>query len=158
MERKTIKVYTDGACQNNGKENAKAGVGIYFGKDDPRNISIPLEGKIQTNNRAELTAILMTLEILYRTEILLDKIIIFTDSKYSIDCVTKWIVNWKKNGWVNSSGISVKNKDLISKIDYKLAMFINLELVYVKAHTKGTDENSIGNRAADKLATEGIEY
>ena len=34
-------IYTDGACSNNGRENAKAGIGIYFGKDDKRIMSTP---------------------------------------------------------------------------------------------------------------------
>jgi len=34
-----IVVFTDGSCSNNGKDNAKAGIGIYFSENDPRNIS-----------------------------------------------------------------------------------------------------------------------
>ena len=37
--------------------------GVYFGPDDPRNISERLEGSLQTNNRAELTAILKALDV-----------------------------------------------------------------------------------------------
>lgn len=48
-------VWTDGACQGNGRDGAVAGVGVWFGEDDPRNISEKLEGK-QTNQRAELMA------------------------------------------------------------------------------------------------------
>ena len=48
-------VYTDGACSNNGSENAKAGFGIF--SDDPRNLSKKVKGK-QTNNVAELSAII----------------------------------------------------------------------------------------------------
>jgi ribonuclease HI len=48
-------VYTDGACKGNGKTaDAIAGVGAYFGPNDPRNISEPLPGPKQTNQRAEL--------------------------------------------------------------------------------------------------------
>ena len=50
-------VYTDGACSNNGKSNALAGIGIYFGPNDGRNVSRLVTGK-QTNNVAELTAII----------------------------------------------------------------------------------------------------
>ena len=32
-------VYTDGACVDNGKAYARAGYGVYFGKNDPRNVS-----------------------------------------------------------------------------------------------------------------------
>ena len=43
-------VYTDGACSNNGKDDAIAGIGIFFGINDNRNISKKIEGK-QTNKR-----------------------------------------------------------------------------------------------------------
>ena len=50
-----IIAYTDGSCIGNGTSNARAGVGVYFGPGDDRNISERLEGSNQTNNRAELT-------------------------------------------------------------------------------------------------------
>lgn len=50
-----IVVYTDGACEGNGQIGSEAGVGVYFGDNDPRNVSEPLEGEKQTNQRAELT-------------------------------------------------------------------------------------------------------
>ena len=59
----TTTIYTDGACTGNGTENARAGYGVYFGKDDPRNVAAPLEGELQTNNRAELQAILVALQL-----------------------------------------------------------------------------------------------
>ena len=59
----SIKVFTDGACSNNGKPNAKAGLGVYFGNKDPRNTSKRVVGK-QTNNIAELSAIIEVFTIL----------------------------------------------------------------------------------------------
>ena len=50
-----VVVYTDGACSHNGYLNAKAGIGVWWGKNDPRNLSEPLEGR-PTNNRAEIWA------------------------------------------------------------------------------------------------------
>ena len=50
-------VYTDGSCSNNGSESAQAGMGIYFGPDDLRNVSKRVVGK-QSNNTAELGAII----------------------------------------------------------------------------------------------------
>ena len=85
----SIIVYTDGACINNGKKNAKAGYGVFFGDMDSRNKSVPIiEGKI-TNQVAELSAIIDAVETIITTD---DKtnIIIKTDSRYCIDCVTKW--------------------------------------------------------------------
>ena len=62
-EEEPIYVYTDGACTNNGTKNAKAGFGVYFGKDDSRNVSESYNGP-QTNNVAELLAIVKALSIL----------------------------------------------------------------------------------------------
>ena len=56
-------VYTDGACINNGYDNAIAGIGIYFQEDDIRNISKKVIGK-QTNNIAELQAIFDVYDII----------------------------------------------------------------------------------------------
>ena len=61
-EVRTINVYTDGACSNNGKPGAKAGIGVYFGVEDERNVSRKISGK-QTNNRAELLAIMEVFQI-----------------------------------------------------------------------------------------------
>ena len=41
-----IVVYTDGACYNNGKQNAQCGGGIWFGPNDPRNCAIHIPGVI----------------------------------------------------------------------------------------------------------------
>ena len=60
---KEIHVYVDGACTNNGKPNAKAGYGVFFSNDDPRNESNQIVGK-QSNNTAELTAFIRAMEIL----------------------------------------------------------------------------------------------
>lgn len=34
-ENEYVVVYTDGACENNGKHNAKAGIGVWFGDNNP---------------------------------------------------------------------------------------------------------------------------
>lgn len=35
IENDYVVVYVDGACENNGKSNAKAGIGIWFGDNNP---------------------------------------------------------------------------------------------------------------------------
>ena len=80
-----IYVFTDGACSNNGKINAKASIGIYFKDNDPRNISRRIKGK-QTNNTAELSAILEVFKICSKDIEDGKKIIIHSDSTYSIQC------------------------------------------------------------------------
>ncbi|PYH75383.1 RnaseH-domain-containing protein [Aspergillus uvarum CBS 121591] len=75
-----LRIYTDGSSLKNGRALASAGVGVYFGPGDSRNVSEPLQGSRQTNQRAELTAILRALEIAPRHR----DVTIFTDSQYSI--------------------------------------------------------------------------
>jgi ribonuclease HI len=79
---------------------------------------------------------------------------IMTDSFYSIQCLTVWCKNWKTNGWKNSAGKPVENKDIIEPI---LARIRERDLCkaktnfqWVKGH--GTD---VGNIGADHLATTG---
>lgn len=80
-------VYTDGACTNNGKANAKAGVGVYFGDDSPYNISCRLLGTA-TNQRAEITAVLKAMQIVVDHGLIArgGVLEIHTDSKVS-DCL-----------------------------------------------------------------------
>ena len=63
-ETPQIVAFTDGAALNNGKRDAKAAYGVYFGMRDPRNESGRAWGEApQTNNRGELSGFLRALEI-----------------------------------------------------------------------------------------------
>ncbi|GME97141.1 unnamed protein product [Ambrosiozyma monospora] len=87
------------------------------------------------------------------------KYTIATDSKYSIDCVTKWADSWKKNGWKNSQGKPVQNKEVIQSIlekkdrlnqIYKNNNWGEVEFKHVKGHA-----GIHGNEMADQLANQG---
>jgi hypothetical protein len=81
----TVVVYTDGACTNNGRRHARAGVGVYFGPADAMNLSQPLQGESQTNQRAEQTGVLraMQLAVSQRRVKRGDTLVIRTDSNVS---------------------------------------------------------------------------
>ena len=147
-----INVFTDGACSNNGKQNAKAGIGVFFEENDPRNVSRRVDGK-QTNNTAELTAIVVVFDIL-REDIEQGKnIIIHSDSEYSINCMTKWGVKWAQDNW---SKKTIKNLELVKEGYELFQQFPNVSISHVKAHTESMDPLSVGNRGADRLANESI--
>ena len=147
-----INVFTDGACSNNGKQNAKAGIGVFFEENDPRNVSRRVDGK-QTNNTAELTAILVVFDIL-REDIEQGKnIVIHSDSEYSINCMTKWGVKWAQDNW---SKKTIKNLELVKKGYELFQQYPNVSISHVKAHTESMDPLSVGNRGADRLANESI--
>lgn len=140
-------VYTDGACSNNGKANATAGIGIFFGKDDVRNVSKRMEGK-QTNNAAELLAIVEAYYIIKPDEKNGKKITIVTDSKYALLCITTYGAKCCKKNW----NVNIPNKDLV-RLAYELYKdSSNIRFIHVNSHTKNTDVHSLGNKNADKLA------
>uniref|UniRef100_A0A6C0DRI2 ribonuclease H n=1 Tax=viral metagenome TaxID=1070528 RepID=A0A6C0DRI2_9ZZZZ len=144
-------VYTDGACSNNGRENAKAGIGIFFAMDDPRNVSKALLGR-QTNNSAELTAIITTYSII-EEDVIAGKIIgIVTDSEYAIKCVKTYGEKCSHNGWEKN----IPNRELVRTIYELYKNKSNIEFIHIQAHTKKNDVHSIGNFYADKLANEAI--
>ncbi|KAK4990793.1 hypothetical protein LTR50_002329 [Elasticomyces elasticus] len=107
-----VRIYTDGSSLGNGQNGAVAGVGVFFGPGDRRNVSAPLVGSRQTNQRAELTAIMKALELAPRDR----PVTIYSDSSYSIKCVTEWFYKWRSNNWLTASKRPVENKDLVEKI------------------------------------------
>ncbi|KAF1810243.1 ribonuclease H-like protein [Eremomyces bilateralis CBS 781.70] len=145
----TLRIFTDGSSLGNGALGAVAGVGVYFGPQDPRNLSEPLAGSRQTNQRAELTALLRALELAP-----LDiNVEVYSDSNYSINCVTVWHVTWRKNGWVTSNKKPVENRDLveevINKIEARDRKGVTTKFVWIKGHA-----NFEGNVQADRMAVD----
>jgi len=124
-----IEAATDGACSGNPGPGGWGGL-IMF--DDKSEIEIGGSEKNTTNNRMELTAAIKTLEKLKNYQIS-ENFKLRTDSKYLIEGYTKWIVNWKKNGWKTSAGKPVQNIDLWQKIDQ--LRIDGLKMEYVKGHS-----------------------
>jgi len=150
----TLYVYTDGSCFNNGSKNAVAGIGIYFSKDNPNNISEKLEGENLTNNIAELTAAIRAINIIKKIDIK-NKIIV-TDSEYVIKCATTYASKLEKNNWLSAKQQKEPpNVNLIKKL-YELTNTYNIKYKHIKAHTNAKDIHSISNYYADKLANDSI--
>mgnify|MGYP000272964726 FL=1 len=145
-----ILVFTDGSCSNNGFSNAKAGIGIYFLEDDPRNVSKRIDGK-QTNNTAELSAIIEVFKICSKDIEDGKKIIIHSDSTYSIQCCGEYGEKCSKKGWKNKKGY-IPNHELVKTAYELFNNNKNVEIKHIKAHTGMSDKLSIGNEGADRLA------
>ncbi|KAJ7341830.1 hypothetical protein JRQ81_007194 [Phrynocephalus forsythii] len=139
-------VYTDGCCASNGRHQARAGMGVYWGPGHPLNTSERLPGR-QTNQRAEIHAACKAIEQAKSQNI--KKLAIYTDSKFTIDGATSWIPNWKANGWRTSNGKGVINKEDFERLA-TLSEGMEIQWMHVPGHAGFT-----GNEAADRLAKEG---
>ena len=150
--KKNIVVFTDGSCAGNGKFDAVGGIGIHFPNGELKDVSKIFNLDCCTNQRTELYAILTAIRYIKQNLGLNYQICIKTDSKYSIDCITKWVYGWIKNGWKTKNNTPVANKELI-EIIHKYYENYDIEFVHVDAHTGLDDADSLANAIADKLAT-----
>lgn len=97
-----------------------------------------------TNQIGELCAVLEALRAHPGSE----PLVIETDSQYAINCSTKWVHGWKRNGWKNSQKKPVKNAALIKAIDAELSKRAgSVKFVWVKGHA-----GNAGNEKVDELA------
>jgi len=150
-----VRVFTDGACKNNGKANSHASYSMWF-PDHPEwscAFRVP-ESEPQTNQRAELRAINGAVKIALEkcgdpTDVTLH---IYTDSTYSKNCLTTWLPGWLKNDWKNSEGKPVCHRELIEETSMSLPRFKQYIISYVRAHTGKQDELSLNNQKADEMA------
>ncbi|KAI9439523.1 ribonuclease H-like domain-containing protein, partial [Lactarius indigo] len=145
-------VYTDGACSRNGQAGSVGGIGVWWGPGDPRNISERCPGSRQTNNRAELIAIIRALETAPTTSTYL---VIKSDSKYAMRCIHEWLPKWReKKKFRTLQGTPVKNAELIlyaeALISWREKAGQAVELRHVPGHA-----GDVGNEGADKLAVRG---
>jgi len=126
-----IEIFTDGACSGN---PGPGGWGAILRAGDHEK---ELSGgeRTTTNNRMEMTAAIRALEALKQPSV----ITLYTDSRYVMDGVTKWIINWKKNGWKTADKKPVKNEDLWRALDAAAAPH-KITWRWVKGHA-GHPEN-----------------
>ena len=177
----TVEAFTDGSTIGNGGSNPKGGIGVYFpGNFNLNNVSLNFDdfkkenseyvSQKATNNITELLAISIAIQLItnrfkqtYPCRQLEElRIILYTDSEYSINCITKWAVGWERNGWQKKTGKKtdreIKNLDLIKKL-YKAYTTQRIKFVHVNSHTREPRNKSsvewriwYGNEMADKLA------
>ena len=135
-------VYTDGSCTDNGTEEARAGSGIWYGHDDPRNAALRTPGRKQTNQIGEIFAILHAIKNAYENQ----PMKICSDSKFTIEGLTKHAKEWEEKNWMG-----ITHGPLFKCATAWLrARTAKTTLQWVKGHA-GIE----GNEEADKLAAEG---
>lgn len=137
------KIFTDGGCEPN---PGKAGSGVAVYRNDVvEELWYGLYNQNGTNNTAELNALHQAL-IMAKEEVANDKsVAIFCDSKYSIQCVTQWAVNWQKKGWKKPSG-EIKNLELIKEMfAIHQQLKEQIQVLHVNGHV-GVEGNELADR------------
>ena len=141
MSKKSVQIYTDGACSGNPGPGGWGVILSFQGKTKELSGHMPNT----TNNRMELFAVISALGALKEP----CAVEIYSDSAYVVKAFQDdWVGNWQKNGWVTSSKSPVENTDL-----WKLL----LQIIKLKKHdvsfykVKGHSEHPENNRC-DELA------
>ena len=130
-QMKQIEIFTDGACSGN---PGAGGWGVLFRYGD-REKELSGGAEQTTNNRMELTAVIMALKQLKEP----CAVTLCTDSRYVMDGVTKYLNSWQKNEWRKSNRKPVLNVDLWQELIPLLDRH-QIKWIWVHGHT-GHPEN-----------------
>ena len=140
-----VEIFTDGACKGNPGPGGWGAILRAARKDgEPTEKEMSGSEGATTNNRMELTAAIRALQALKRP----CKVALYTDSKYVIDGITKWVFGWQKKGWKTAAKKPVLNEDLWREL-LDAARPHTIDWHWVKGHD-GHPENE----RADQLASD----
>lgn len=139
---KKVEIFTDGACKGNPGPGGWGAI-LRMGRHE-KELSGGEPGT--TNNRMEMRAVIEGLNALIEP----CEVSLYTDSKYVVDGITKWVHGWKKRGWINASKKPVRNEDLWHDlIEAELRHKVSWN--WVKGHD-GHPENERADRIASDAA------
>jgi ribonuclease HI len=150
INKADIDIYCDGACSPNpGKSGT--GVAVYH-SGEIHSLWYGAFDANGTNNTAELIGMLQAFKLakayIKANASAPKSIQVLSDSKYSIDSITKWATGWKNKGWKKANGEAIKNPELV-KTCYSIYQEIKkkISITHVKGHA-----NIEGNELADRMA------
>ena len=135
-----VTLFTDGACSGNPGPGGWAAIlrsGAHMKELKGGELN-------STNNRMELMAAISGLEALKRSS----RVDLHIYSQYVRDGITKYINNWKKNGWRTAARDPVKNQDLWLRLDAARGPH-TVHWHWVKGHS-----GDVYNERADELVRE----
>jgi ribonuclease HI len=133
-----VEIFTDGACKGN---PGPGGWGAVI-RSGAREKELSGGEPLTTNNRMELLAAIRALEALKRP----CEVVLWTDSIYVRDGISKWIHGWRRNGWKTADRKPVKNAELWQQL-LDAAAPHRIDWRWVKGHA-GHPENERADRLA----------
>ncbi len=135
-------IFTDGSSRGN---PGPGGWGALIISSEPDSKVQELGGREEhtTNNRMEILAAINALSGAENGS----QNIVYTDSSYLINGITKWVHGWKKNNWKTKTKDDVLNKDLWQRL-LGVCENKNVNFQYVGGHV-----GVAGNERCDIIAT-----
>ncbi len=144
-------LFSDGACRGNPGPGAWGAIG----QDSHGELLFEASGVDfkTTNNRMELEGAIQALEALQKeceenkTPFGDVQAYLYSDSKYVVDGMNQWVVNWKKRGWKKADKKEPENVDRWKKLDELASGFYKVYFRWVKGH-----DGHPQNERCDELA------
>ena len=145
-------VFSDGACRGN------PGPGAWgaMAQDHLGEVIFTASGveTLTTNNQMELEGAYQGLYQLNECEEFnfSQKVRVYSDSKYVVDGVQKWVAGWVKRGWKKADGKTPENVEFWRKLTGLNAKFSDIEYIWVRGHSGHPQ-----NEKCDQLANEALD-
>ena len=138
VEMPRVEIYTDGGCEPN---PGPGGYGVVL--VHPKKRREASGGfRLTTNNRMEIFAAIAGLEMLKQP----CQVALYSDSRYLVDGMTKWVPDWKRNHWWRTKTERPENVDLWQRLD-ALCQTHQVAFRWVKGHAGHAE-----NERCDQLA------
>jgi ribonuclease HI len=124
-----IHIFTDGAASGN---PGPGGYGIVLKYKHFRK-EVSQGYRLTTNNRMELLAVIVALEMLKKDNSL---VVVHSDSKYVIDSINlKWLDSWKKTNFKNKANVDLWLRFIEANKNH------HVKYVWVKGHASNEENN-----------------
>lgn len=145
-------LFSDGACRG----NPGPGAWGMIGQNAQSKVLFQASGvdMVTTNNRMELEGAIQALEALLMedADAFKKKVYLFSDSKYVVDGIEKWVPGWKRRGWKKADNKAPENLDQWQTLDDLVVRFKMLKFQWVKGHA-GHPQNEL----CDQLANDALD-
>lgn len=148
--KQTVGLFSDGACRGN------PGPGAFAFIIQQKADEVLFDGaecfEKTTNNRMELSGVIEGLKCLRTQMGTSSKIFVYTDSKYVVDGINKWVDGWKSRGWKKADKKEPENLELWKQLD-ELKIALKPAFLWVKGHA-GHPQNELVDQMANELLDE----
>lgn len=142
-------VYTDGSCSGNPGPGGWGALVRHNGDET----EISGSAAMTTNQRMELQAAVEALRLTPPGS----AVKLHSDSAYLVNCFKQsWMDRWLKNGWLNSRGQPVENRDLWEQL-LELSSERKVEWIKVKGHSVDQDNIRVDLLAREVIKTDNLQ-